>query len=64
MNIDLLMEIAALALRLVNNALNGSQNAASVTSILLQILQKATQAYEQHSGEALDPSLLHAKATI
>jgi hypothetical protein len=64
MNLDLIMEIAELALSLVNNALNGAQSSAAVTSTLLQILQKGAQAYQQHTGQALDPSLIHAEAPI
>jgi hypothetical protein len=64
MNIDLILEITDLALGLVNNVLSGTQNAASVTSVLLQILQKAVQVYEQHTGQTLDPSLIHAEATV
>ena len=64
MNLDLIMEIAELALSLVNNALNGAQPSASVTSTLLQILQKGAQAYQQHTGQALDPTLITAEAPI
>ena len=64
MNLDLIMEISDLALSLVGNALHGSQTAESVTSALLQILQKGEQAYEQHTGQALDPSLIHVEATV
>jgi hypothetical protein len=58
------MEIAELALSLVNNALNGAQSSASVTSTLLQILQKGAQAYQQHTGEPLDPALIKVEGPI
>jgi len=64
MNVALIMEIAQLASSLVDNALEKGQTAASVTSVMLQIVQKGTQAYEQHTGETLDPSLIHAEATV
>jgi hypothetical protein len=64
MNLDLIMEIAELALSLVNNALNGNQSSASATSTLLQILQKGAQAYQQHTGQPLDPTLITAEAPV
>ena len=64
MNLDLIMEIAELALSLVNNALNGTQPSVAVTSTLLQILQKGAQAYQQHTGQPLDPTLITAEAPV
>ena len=64
MNIDLIVEIINLALSLVNNALNGGQPATAVTAALVQILQKGAQAYQQHTGQALDPSLIHVESPV
>ena len=64
MSLDLIMEIAELALSLVNNALSGAQSSAAVTSTLLQILQKGAQAYQQHTGQPLDPGLIKAEESL
>ena len=64
MNLNLILDIAQLALSLVTNTVNSGQSATSVTSALLQILQKGAQAYQQHTGQALDPSLIHAEAAV
>lgn len=58
MNPQLIFDIIALALSLVRG-----QNA-SVAGTLLQIIQKGAQAYQQHTGEALDPSLIKAEEPL
>ena len=64
MNLDLIIEIAELALSVVENALNGSPSANSITGSLLQIVQKAAQVYEQHTGAPLDPTLIRAEMPV
>ena len=41
--------------------MNRPMNAEVVTEILLEIIQAAYQAYEQHTGEAVDPKLIQAE---
>jgi len=64
MNLDLIMEIAQLALSLLENGPHGTQTAAEDTNTLLLILQKGVLAYEQQTGQALDPKLIHTEAAV
>ena len=64
MNLDLVIEIAELAISIANNALNGTQPASQVTATLLKILKRGTLVYQQHTGQALDPKLIHAEDTV
>jgi hypothetical protein len=64
MNLDLIVEIAELANSLVQTLKTGNADATTVTSTLLQVLQKGVQAYEQQTGAVLDPSLIRAETTI
>ena len=64
MNLNLIVEIAELALSIVENALNGSPSAQSVTDALLQILQKGAQVYQQHTGAPLDPTLIRVELPV
>jgi hypothetical protein len=58
MNPQLIFDIIALALSLVRG-----QNA-SVAGTLVQSIQKAAAAYQAHTGEALDPSLIKAEEPL
>jgi hypothetical protein len=60
MNPDLALLIAQLSLTL----LPGSQPATAVAQTLVKIIQSARQAYEQHTGQPLDPSLIQREETI
>ena len=40
------------------------QERATVVDTLLKIIQKGAQAYREHTGEALDPSLIRAEEPI
>ena len=64
MNLQLVMEISDIALSITNNILKGSQTASAQTAALLQILQKAALAYQQQTGQPLDPSLIHAETNV
>jgi hypothetical protein len=62
MNPDLAFEIVALAVSLAKSQIPGRvQQDATVADILLKIVQKGVEAYRQHSGEALDLSLIKAE---
>ena len=65
MNSDLLFEIADLAVSLVKSQTSGkAQQDAALTGSLLQIIEKAVRAYQAHTGEKLDPSLIKAQDAI
>jgi len=62
MNPNLAFEIANLAVSLAKTQASGKlQQDASLVGILLQIIEKAVQAYQEHTGETLDPSLIKAE---
>jgi hypothetical protein len=61
MNPNLAFEIAELAVSLARTQASGKlQQDAALAGILLQIIEKAVQAYQAHTGEPLDPSLINA----
>jgi hypothetical protein len=63
--VSFLLDIARLAVNLADDVMEGKdQEYATVTDTVLQILQKGDQVYEQHTGEALDPSLLKEEKPI
>ena len=65
MNIDLGFEIVHLAVSLVEAQTSGSRHAAEdLGKTLCEIVRVAAQAYEDHTGEPLDPSLIHAEAEL
>jgi len=54
-----------LAIALAQSLTDGSQKQnADVAAILLSVVQKAVQAYEDHTGETLDPSLIRSEAAL
>jgi hypothetical protein len=58
MNTTLALEIVELALSLVQS------KDANVADTLVKIIQKGAEAYQQHTGEALDPSLIKAEDPV
>jgi hypothetical protein len=65
MNPNILFEIAELALSVART--QGSekvQQDAALAGILLKIIEKTAQAYQDHTGETLDPSLIKAEPGI
>jgi len=65
MNSNLILEIAQLAVSLVESQLHGPPlQRAAVTDTLLTIIQKGLQAYQLHTGEALDPALIKVEDPI
>ena len=65
MNLPLALQISQLALSLVRNQVSPKvQQEVEIASILLQIVQKGAQAYEQHVGQPLDPSLIKPRDQI
>ena len=59
MNADVVFEIVNLAVSLAQTHTTGkAQQDATLAGILLQIIAKAIQAYHDHTGETLDPSLI------
>jgi hypothetical protein len=65
MNTGLIFDILKLALSLAEAQMKGTapQNLA-LDETLLEIVQKGAEAYQQHTGEALDLSLIKAEDTI
>jgi hypothetical protein len=65
MNPNLAFEIVELALALVRSQVTGKvQQDATVADTLLKIMQKGAEAYQAHTGEALDPGLIRFEAPI
>ena len=63
MNSDAAFELVNLAVSLAQAQTTGkAQQNATLAGILLQIIQKAIHAYQDHTGEALDPSLIKPEA--
>jgi hypothetical protein len=62
MTSDFAFEIVDLALSLARLLASGKvQQDATFAGILVQIIGKARQAYQEHTGKALDPSLIEAE---
>ena len=65
MNPDVAFEIVNLAVSLVQAQTTGkAQQDATVSSILLRIIARAIQAYHDHTGETLDPSLIKPEQVL
>ncbi len=65
MNTTLAFEIVELAVSLAKGQARGAlQQDATIADTLLKIIQKGVQAYSQHTGEALDPSLIKAEDPV
>ena len=65
MNPKVAFEIVALALSLAKSQTSGKlEQDATLADVLLQIIGKAIHAYQEHTGEALDPSLIKAEGSV
>ena len=65
MNLTVAFEIAELAVSLTRTQASGKlQQDAMLAGILLQIIEKAVRAYQEHTGEAIDPSLIRPEAPV
>lgn len=65
MSPDVAFEIVNLAVSLVQAQTTGkAQQNATLANILLQIINKAVQAYQDHTGKPLDPSLIKAEDVL
>jgi hypothetical protein len=65
MNSTFAFEIAELAVSLARTQASGRvQQDAELAGTLLQIIQKAVQAYQDHTGKVLDPNLIKAEDRI
>ena len=65
MNPNVAFEIANLAVTLAKTQASGNvRQDANVAGILLQIVEKAVQAYQDHTGEILDPSLIRSEDAL
>jgi hypothetical protein len=65
MNVDTAFEIVELGLMLARNQTSGKvQEGTIAADTLLQIIHKAVQAYEHHTGEPLDSSAIRAERPI
>lgn len=60
MNTDLVLQLVELAIALAQSQLEGGE----LSHTLLDIIQKGVQAYEQHTGELLDPLRIQAEEPI
>ncbi len=65
MNIDLMLEILDLALAVANRQLHANvKGDPFFEDTLLEIIQKAAQAYQAHTGEPLDLLLIKAEDPV
>ena len=65
MNIDVALAIVELALSLAKSQASGDvQSGVKLADTLSAIVQTAARAYQDHTGEALDPSLIKAEDPI
>ena len=65
MNSHVAFELADLALTLAkNNAKGDLQSKIAIGETLLQIVQTAREAYQQHAGESQDPSPIKREDSI
>jgi hypothetical protein len=63
MNTTLILEILKLALSLAQTQIKGSASEnLAIDKILLEIVQKGAEAYQQNTGEALNPSLIRPES--
>jgi hypothetical protein len=65
MNVNVAFEIVELAVNLIKSQSSGEvQQDAVLAGTLLQIIEKAVAAYQDHTGEPLDPSLIKAESQL
>ena len=65
MNATVALEIIDLALSIAKTQTAGKlQQGAALADTLLQIIQKAVQAYQNQTGQPLDPSLIKAEDVL
>ena len=65
MNSDLVFEILELGVSLVREvATNNSKDNLSLEETLIELAQRTDQAYEDHTGQPLDPSLIRNEDPI
>jgi hypothetical protein len=65
MNPNVGFQIIELALSLAKTQATGKvQQEAELADVLVQIVGKAMQAYRDHTGEPLDPSLIKAEQPV
>jgi hypothetical protein len=65
MTVKIIIDMIELALSLVKNQSNGKlQHNATVAAVLVSIINKAIQAYESHTGQPLDVSLIKPEAPV
>jgi hypothetical protein len=64
MNTTLVFEILQLAVALAQSQFSGgAAGKIAITQTLLDIVQKGTEAYQQHTGQPMDPALIKAETT-
>ena len=64
MNLQLMFETAKLALSIVDTHLEGKDHDLTVATRLQQIVQRGIEAYQQHTGEPLDPALIKVEEPL
>ena len=65
MNLNVATQIARLAFALLRGQLSGSaQSEAALAQTLSDIVRIAAQAYRDHVGEPIDPSLIKAETPL
>jgi hypothetical protein len=60
MNTELILELVETAIELAQSQMSGTE----LEHTLLDIVRKGVDAYQEHTGETLDPSLIGAEESI
>jgi hypothetical protein len=64
MNEKLVLQLAKLAVTLAETVIRRIPASQTPTAAILEILRKAGELYRQQTGQALDPSLIHAENNV
>ena len=65
MNPQIVLALVEIAISLAQNLGKGSvQGGATTAKMLLDIINKGVQAYQEHTGEPLDPNLIRPETTV
>ena len=56
--INLIISIVQIALQILTSQLGGNNQSANVAQSLVDIVNKAMQAYQQQTGKPIDPDLI------
>ena len=64
MNLELALEILYLVTSLIRGISGGNSDSEGIQQIIVGLIRAAAQAYYQHVGKPIDPSLIEAETSI